>query len=343
MPASTLDLTALRQTGHMLLHQLSEGRDVADIYHPNAQFFGVHPFNERTGIAAIADVWAQLRAAFPDLERRDSLYLAGPNQPDPRMTQPRAAHLVACMGTFQGRFLADLCDIPATGQTASLRFCEAHEVIDGKIATTYMMLDLADLAHQAGVWPFVRSLGVEGQWHGPAPSDGVRLHDTSADTSPDTAALDLVLKMHAALGQFDGKDLESMPHAAFWHPDFMWYGPAGIGTTRGLEEFRAHHQIPFLEGFPDRAGSGHYIRISDGAYAVTGGWPSVIGTHTGTWLGMPATGKPIRMRVMDFYRTADNLIVENWVPIDIIDMARQMGVDVFARIRHMTGKPRLSL
>ena len=155
--------------------------------------------------------------------------------------------------------------------------------------------------------------------------------------------MDVVLAMHAALGRFDGKSLDSMPHAEFWHPDFMWYGAAGIGTTRGLEEFRAHHQIPFLVGFPDRLGSGHYIRISDGNYAVTGGWPSVTGTHLGPWLGMPATGKRINMRVMDFYRQADGRICENWVPIDIIDMARQMGVDVFERVRHMTGKPRLSL
>ncbi|WP_224823274.1 nuclear transport factor 2 family protein [Cognatishimia sp. MH4019] len=339
MPASLLDLNDLRQTSYQLLSDLSEGRDVAEIYHPNARFFGVHPFNERIGIEAIADVWTQLRAALPDLERRSLTHLAGPNLPDARVSTPRAAHLVAAMGHFQGRFLADLCDIPATGKTVTLRFCEAHELVDGKIATTYLMLDLADLMLQAGVWPFVRALGAEQQWYGPATSDGLRLEGNATDT----ASMDVVLTMHAALLRFDGKSLESMPHADYWHPDFMWYGPAGIGTTRGLEEFRAHHQIPFLTGFPDRAGAGHYIRISDGDYAVTGGWPSVSGTHLGPWLGMPATGKRINMRVMDFYRLADGRIRENWVPIDIIDIARQMGVDAFERVRHMTGKPRLSL
>ena len=339
MPAALLDLTELRQTSFSLLNDLVEGRSVAEVYHPEARVFCVHPFNEVQGHEAIAAIWTQLRSAFPDLERRSLLHLAGINLPDPRVSTPRAGQLVACMGTFQGRFLSDFCDIPATGQTAALRFCEAHEMIDGKIATSYLMFDLADLMQQAGVWPFVTSLGAESQWRGPAPADGVRLTECKSGT----AAMDVVLAMHAALGRFDGRSLASMPHAEYWHPDFMWYGAAGIGTTRGLEEFRAHHQIPFLTGFPDRVGAGHYIRISDGDYAVTGGWPSVSGTHLGPWLGMPATGKRIDMRIMDFYRLADGRIAENWVPMDVIDIARQMGVDVFERVRHMTGRPRLAL
>lgn len=339
MSATLDDLDTLRQTSHRLLGELAAGRDVSEIYQPDARFYGVHPFNARQGVEAIADVWSQLRAAFPDMERRPLLHLAGANLPDPRVSASRAASLVACMGVLQGRFLEDLCDIPATGQTAYLRYCEAHELIDGKIATSYVMFDLADLMLQAGVWPFVTSLGAERQWQGPATADGVLLQSTYTGTS----SMDVVLAMHGALLNFDGKSLDSMPHADYWHPDFMWYGPAGIGSTRGLEEFRAHHQIPFLTGFPDRRGAGHYIRISDGDYAVTGGWPSVLGTHNGPWLGMPATGKRISMRVMDFYRLQDGRIAENWVPIDVIDIARQMGVDVFERVRHMTGRPRLSL
>ena len=31
----------------------------------------------------------------------------------------------------------------------------------------------------------------------------------------------------------------------YWHPKFNWYGPAGIGTSRGIAGFRHWHQIPF--------------------------------------------------------------------------------------------------
>ena len=78
---------------------------------------------------------------------------------------------------------------------------------------------------------------------------------------------------------------------------------------------------------------------------MTGGWPSVSATHLGAnWLGMPATGKEIHMRVMDFYRLDDDgLLSENWVPIDIIDILRQMGFDVFSRLRHLRGDPDIAI
>jgi len=51
--------------------------------------------------------------------------------------------------------------------------------------------------------------------------------------------------------------------------------------------------------------------------------------HVGPdFLGSGPTGKEVTMRVMDFY-----LHRENWVPIDIIELLLQMGVDVFSRMR----------
>jgi predicted ester cyclase len=122
-----------------------------------------------------------------------------------------------------------------------------------------------------------------------------------------------------------------------WHPNFMWYGPAGIGTTRGLQGFEDYHQISFLVAFPNRAGTpvGHFIRIGDGNYAVTGGWGYLQATHTGNnYLGVGATGRHVAMRVMDFYRCDEDTIVENWVPFDIPHLLLQMGVDIFDRMRH---------
>ena len=37
------------------------------------------------------------------------------------------------------------------------------------------------------------------------------------------------------------------------------------------------------------------------------------------------------MRVMDFYLHHEGLIRENWVPLDMLDLLRQMGVDPLAR------------
>ena len=53
----------------------------------------------------------------------------------------------------------------------------------------------------------------------------------------------------------------------------------------------------------------------------------------GGWLGIAPTGKKIEMRSLDFWRIEDGLIRENWVMVDLLDAYRQLGVDVFARLR----------
>jgi predicted ester cyclase len=202
--------------------------------------------------------------------------------------------------------------------------------------------DILDLIRQAGLWPLAPSLGVEGMWPGPITGDGLRLDAT--DPAQSAASLAQTLAMHGTLGDFrDQADagreaLLAMPQRDYWHPRMMWYGPAGIGTARGLAGFVDHHQLPFRTAFPNRTGGQHYIRIGDGPYSVTGGWPSVTATHLGGgFLGLGPTGRVVGMRVMDFYLHHEGLIRENWVPLDILDLMMQLGVDVLGRVRSLVG------
>jgi predicted ester cyclase len=330
------DIISFKTRAYDALHNLASGRcSVSDIYHADARYWGSHPINEIAGMDAIADVWTKLRHAMPDLERRDSIFTGGIGKPDSRMPADVAGRqLVASMGVIQGTMTGDLFDIPATNGVVHLRVCEVHHLRDGRIAHSYVLFDFLDLMRQAGVWPMAPSLGAEGMW--PAPTtQGVRI--TENDGKAGQNSMDIVLGMHEALGSFDGKSVHSMKHGDAWTGDFLWYGPAGIGSTRGMAGFQQHHQIPFLVGWPDRQGAGHYVRIADANFVVTGGWPSVRGTHLGEWLGLPPTGRKVDMRVMDFYHLVDGRIHENWVPIDIIHIMLQMGVDVFARLRHLRG------
>ena len=48
---------------------------------------------------------------------------------------------------------------------------------------------------------------------------------------------------------------------------------------------------------------------------------------------MQATGKSVTMRVMDFYLHDEGLIRENWVPIDIMHILKQIDVDVLQLIK----------
>jgi hypothetical protein len=71
---------------------------------------------------------------------------------------------------------------------------------------------------------------------------------------------------------------------------------------------------------------------------ASSGWPSIRATHSGgDWLGLAPTGKPVTMRVMDFWRREGERLAENWVFVDVIDLLHQLGVDVFARMRALQG------
>ncbi len=299
------------------------------VYHPDAKLRASAPIDEVHGIDGIEGAWGPIHTALPDCERRDVVFIGGAYE---------GAAFLGAVGHYCGTFTSDLFGIPATGRTLYLRYGEMHEVRDGRIVQTSMLIDFLDAMRQADVWPLAPSLGVEEMWPAPITADGVRYE--ASDPNESAASLKLTLDMHAALGAHDDRadptreGLLAMPQREFWHPRMMWYGPAGIGTTRGLSGFVDHHQLPFRLSLPNRKGGNHYVRFGDGAYSATGGWPSVYASHEGgVWLGLPTSGRQLTMRVMDFYLAHEGLIRENWVPIDMIDILRQLDVDVFARMR----------
>ncbi len=49
------------------------------------------------------------------------------------------------------------------------------------------------------------------------------------------------------------------------------------------------------------------------------------GTHKGTFLGIPPTGRKIVVRGMDFYRFVDGRLVEHWDNVDEFGMLSQLG------------------
>lgn len=334
------DLTAEKQRIHAYMEALALGADPKAVFAADAQAEIAHPWGTAVGPEEIGGFWADIRAAMPDVIWRAEMLLAGENHPDARVSTPRYSPLVGMWGHLQGTFERPLLGIPPTHGAVNLRLAQVHHLDEtGKILRSWILPDLLDLMEQAGVFPLPPMLGARGTWLGPKGAHGVRLEDTDADSG--ATSLARVLDMHAALHAFDGVDISSMP-MHHWADGFMYYAAAGIGTCRGLKGFRAHHQIPFLRAFPDRKGAGHFVRIGDGNYALTGG--NVAVTHLGEYLGMAPTGRALTVKVMDFYHfDRDGKIVENWLPFDILGLADQMGVDLLARVAHLTGKPRVEL
>jgi predicted ester cyclase len=54
-------------------------------------------------------------------------------------------------------------------------------------------------------------------------------------------------------------------------------------------------------------------------------------TFQGDYLGVKADGRPLTLRVMDFYRCTDGKIIENWVMLDYMDLMAQMGKSIPAQ------------
>lgn len=289
-----------------------------------------HPFNGMTGADGQRErLWRPLLAAMPDLERRPDLLMTGRWQD---------FDWVAHCGHFVGSFMDDLAlgggRIRASRRPAWIRYGAFDKVADGRIVESYLLLDLASLLIACGQWPLAPSLGVEGVHPAPATADGLRLDGRTADEA--ARSLALVEAMIGGLMRYDGRTLASMGMRQFWTPEFHWYGPGGIGSARGHADYERAHQGPFLAAFPDRKGGNHKCRIGDGMYVASTGWPSIRATHTGgSWLGLAPTGRPVTMRVMDFWRREGDLLAENWVFIDVLDLALQMGVDVLARAAAM--------
>ena len=74
---------------------------------------------------------------------------------------------------------------------------------------------------------------------------------------------------------------------------------------------------------------GHFARFSEGNFVASGGWPSHGGHLCKDWLGIKANGQQFTCRVSDWWRREGNLLIENWVFVDLIDMLKQLDYDVF--------------
>lgn len=53
------------------------------------------------------------------------------------------------------------------------------------------------------------------------------------------------------------------------------------------------------------------------------------------FLGLAPTGKHITRRSLDFWTVEDGRIRECWVMVDMLDLYRQLGVDVLDRMTRM--------
>ena len=316
----------------LAMYDFSESRVLKvleKLFISEAVFRVCYPFGKKVGVDNFfMDVFTPFLHALPDLERRDTIVMAGPTQ--------EGADWVGCCGYYTGTFSKAWLDIPPTGHQVAMRFHEFYRFEDGRVTEVQVLWDIPEVMMQALAWPMTPSLGREWQVPGPATQDGII--QGPYDEPRSSATCQLIIDMLTAMNRHPSEGgPEVMKMNKFWHPKMNWYGPSGIGTGRGIEGFRNWHQIPFLAAMPDRGQFADQITnhfFGDGDYVGVTGWPNMIQTLTdGGWMGVAPSGKRINLRSLDFWRVENGLIRENWVLVDLLDIYDQIGVDVFARLR----------
>ena len=93
------------------------------------------------------------------------------------------------------------------------------------------------------------------------------------------------------------------------------------GLPPGLEGAKAAHQI-MLTGFPDYKTVIEDLIAEGDKVAVR---IRMSGTHTGSFMGIPPTGKKVEFTGMYIARIENGMIVEHWGEEDGVSLMRQLG------------------
>ena len=118
----------------------------------------------------------------------------------------------------------------------------------------------------------------------------------------------------------NGRRLDQL--ARFLAPDVVRHG-AGGSLHGEAAAARLHQQAAaFLAAFPDlRVAIDDIIAEGDRVAARA----TMTGTHQGAFMGVPATGRSIRVQAIDIVRIADGRIVEYWAQGDMLGLLQQLG------------------
>ena len=97
---------------------------------------------------------------------------------------------------------------------------------------------------------------------------------------------------------------------------------APAAAPRTPEILKAH-VAEWLSAFPDIHFAVEQVVAEGNLVAVR---CTATGTHTGSWLGIPPTGKHVSIRMAVSYRLDAGQIAEDWVLVDFLGVFQQLGL-----------------
>ena len=105
------------------------------------------------------------------------------------------------------------------------------------------------------------------------------------------------------------------------HPGYVYRSPdQELHGQKALEALFTSYR----RGLPDLNATIDDLIVSGDKVAIA---ITLSGTHTGDLMGIPATGKPLKVHGMVLSRLADGKIVEEWEILDMRGMLQQLGVE----------------
>lgn len=134
-----------------------------------------------------------------------------------------------------------------------------------------------------------------------------------------SAARNVELVRNAFKAVFSDASAESC--AALLTPDFI-INLAGMPYQMHGREAWKQNLAVIRAAFPDATAEIHDIFGAGDRVAVR---LTIRGTHTGEFVGNPATGRAVEYTSFEFYRVSGDLIAEEWICSDILTMMRQIG------------------
>jgi steroid delta-isomerase-like uncharacterized protein len=258
------------------------------------------------GFDGVRAVFAMFRGAFPDVHFNiDEMVSEG----------DRVATRVTGHGTNTGSFMG----MPPSGKEATWGSKGIFRVADGKIAEHWGMPDLLALLGQIGALPPEAILPT-------ADTSGLTPRPDEPPADPTDAALlarnkAVVRRVYddgfsrgdlEACAEIVASDYVDHPPARFF--DVPLTGPASLqGAVR-----------VFREGFPDLTDTVDQLIGEGNNIVVRSLWR---GTHNGTFVDIPPTGKLVEITGINFFRLGtDGKIVERFGSFDALGMMQQMGL-----------------
>jgi predicted ester cyclase len=240
-----------------------------------------------------------LRAAFPDMRCAIQDQVAEGDE---------VLHRLVCRGTHTGELLG----VPPSGRPVEVTGMNVNRIVDGKLVESWGVIDMLGLMQQVGAVPAPDGAA------GPPPE-----RPTTADAPEPRGATGTPEENKAVCRRFfaalDANDLGALEREVL-APGYRlrFDGMPELDRAGAVGVFDA-----FLAAFP---GLRHDVEDQIAEGDRVGNRIVVRGTQRAEFMGIPPTGREVRIEAINVHRIAGGKVVEQWINSDALGMLQQLGV-----------------